>query len=500
MPQPRFTFLNPGARRIAIVGFGTLPVIDKTRVTANLIRQSGKGADIEYVESREHQLGLQDYSALLYGDDTPRVLLYDEGAGVSGQKRIDQRKVLDRLYRDINAGIVGTIVVGREDRLFRNKHMDQVGPFTKLCEEKRVKIIVPSTESGKTRVYDFTRYQDLLAFQEKMKEAYGYIEGHVKYMQQCQHEKADKGGYDGRTLPPGFAVKGRKQDQIIVVYEPWAEVMRKLALRARALDWDMGKLNREVAQQAYLFREIPDEAREKYIIKTTLRLIPEVGYKPRNSQTIKQWLTNVMYIGWWKPDLDKPDTIPGHHDAILDYALFAEGYARLTGYTLDGVPVDSPKGVTRIRKTRDTPPDALFHGRLLATPPSQDRTTYTSVDEDRAKLYYRGYSAQEHGMLIDKLFSVPVAPFDAIVIERLKALVAVDKRVRDRVKTTLEQVYDQQSTDFVSVNDQLEGIKKQLGENAKKRMKTSVDDPLYAMLEEELNDLQQRQKLNSTVY
>ena len=46
-----------------------------------------------------------------------------------------------------------------------------------------------------------------------MREAYGYIEGHVKYMHLCQQNKADKGGYDGRALPPGLAVKGKKQDQ-----------------------------------------------------------------------------------------------------------------------------------------------------------------------------------------------------------------------------------------------------------------------------------------------
>jgi hypothetical protein len=49
-------------------------------------------------------------------------------------------------------------------------------------------------------------------------------------MHLCQQNKADKGGYDGRAFPPGLAVKGKKQDQIIVIYEPWAEEMCKLAL------------------------------------------------------------------------------------------------------------------------------------------------------------------------------------------------------------------------------------------------------------------------------
>jgi hypothetical protein len=67
-------------------------------------------------------LGLQEYGKLLYGEDEPHVELFDEGAGVSGQKRIDEREELDRLYRNMNQGIIGQLVMAREDRLFRNKH------------------------------------------------------------------------------------------------------------------------------------------------------------------------------------------------------------------------------------------------------------------------------------------------------------------------------------------------------------------------------------------
>src|SRR5437588_8032653 len=228
---------------------GALPEIDRKRATAVLVRQSKTGADTAQAESRETQLGLQNYGRLLYRDDERDVRLYDEGAGVSGHKRSDQREVLDRLYKVMDRGIVGTVILSREDRLFRNKHMDQVGAFTRLAEEKRIKVIVPPISSAssdeRTRVYDFTVYRDLCAFQDKMREAYGYIEGHVKYMHLCQQNKADKGGYDGRGLPPGLAVRGKKQDQTIVIYEPWAKEMRKLALRAQAPSGVMGKINGE---------------------------------------------------------------------------------------------------------------------------------------------------------------------------------------------------------------------------------------------------------------
>jgi len=61
---------------------GALPEIDRKRATAVLVRQSKTGADTAQAESRETQLGLQNYGRLLYRDDEPDVRLYDEGAGV----------------------------------------------------------------------------------------------------------------------------------------------------------------------------------------------------------------------------------------------------------------------------------------------------------------------------------------------------------------------------------------------------------------------------------
>jgi hypothetical protein len=501
MPQPR-AFIFRQAEHRPNHYLGALPEIDKKRITAVLVRQSKNGADTAMAESRETQLGLQEYGALLYGDEEPSVELYDEGAGVSGQKRIDQREHLDRLYRDMHKGIIGAIVLAREDRIFRNKHMDQVGVFTKLAEEKKIKVIVPPISSAasdeRTRVYDFTIYRDLVAFQEKMREAYGYIEGHVKHMLQCKQNKADKGGYDGRLLPPGLAVKGKKQNQVIVIYEPWAKEMRKLALRAQALDWNINKLNREVDRMAYLFPEISEEDREIYLIKTCIHYIPGVGYKPRSDQTLRDLFTNEMLIGWWQPDEDKPDVIIDNHPAVLDYALFAEGYARLKGYTLEGDPVENHRGTTRIRQKRETPPDLLFHGRLLLKPPSPDYMAYFSayeqIYEQESTLNYIGYIKPPNCMTRKRWCCIPGTNLDALVIERLLALEKADIELKDRVKATLEAVYNQQSEDFVSIPQQIEGIKTQLLENAKKRMRTSSDDPMYAMLEEEKNDLMERQR------
>jgi hypothetical protein len=91
MPEPRTFNLRQAENRPSNYA-GVLPEIDRKRATAVLVRQSKDGADTAQAESRETQLGLQDYGRLLYGDDEPDVRLYDEGSGVSGQKRIDQRQ------------------------------------------------------------------------------------------------------------------------------------------------------------------------------------------------------------------------------------------------------------------------------------------------------------------------------------------------------------------------------------------------------------------------
>ena len=497
MPEPRAFKLRQTENRPNHYT-EALPKIDRKRATGVLVRQSKTGADTAQGESRETQLGLQDYSKLLYDEEEPLIKLYDEGAGVSGQKRIDEREKLDELYRDMHKGIIGQVVIAREDRLFRNKHMDQVGVFTKLAEEKKIKVIVPPISSAsteeRTRVYDFSSYRDLMAFQDKMREAYGYIEGHVKYMNLCKQNKADKGGFDGRGLPPGFAVKGKKQDQEIVIYEPWAQEMRKLALRAQALSWDMGKLTREVAAKAYLFPEIPQEDQERYILKTNVHHIPGIGYKPRDPDTLKDWLKNVMYIGWWQPNLNRPDTIIDHHLPILDYDLFAEGYAALTGFTLEGEPVERNRSITRLKETRETPVELLLHGKLQVQSPKPGLKAYITPDADGGKAYYVGICSMDADMKKDKFLHLAAEHFDTIVISRLKALEAADKNIQEKVKVALEQLHAQQADDFVSIHNQLEAIQKQLLENAKKRMKTSVDDPMYAMLEDEKKELMQTQK------
>jgi len=131
--------------------------IDLTRYTAVLLRQSDEGADENNPFSREAQLKLIPYAMRLRGETTDaRIKIYDEGAGTSGQKRIDQREHLNRLYNDIKAGVVGSVVIILEDRLFRDKYQTQSTTFIEVLAEHNVLLFVRQDH----RRYDCTKPSD----------------------------------------------------------------------------------------------------------------------------------------------------------------------------------------------------------------------------------------------------------------------------------------------------------------------------------------------------
>jgi hypothetical protein len=234
----------------------SLPEIDISRIIALYVRQSGKDADDKNGESRKTQLELVHFARKIAGTSQVEVRTYDEGAGRSGQLRIDERPELDKLYADMDKGIIGTIIVAREDRLFRDKHGIQSGTFTDKAEKMKVVVIVPPLSARSAlRYYNFGNYSHLRAFQDKMHSSYDFIETHVKYMHLNQANKSGRGCYDGRTLPPGLVIPldVAKMEQRPVVYEPWAVKMRWIWAKWEELDYNVGLLTREIERLPYLF-------------------------------------------------------------------------------------------------------------------------------------------------------------------------------------------------------------------------------------------------------
>ncbi len=386
--------LKPGfklhrADTLDIYAFGQPPKIDKCRYIAVYIRQSNKGADDEHGESRATQLALVEYAKKLVAED--RVLVYDEGAGRSGQLRIDERPKLQHLYADCSRGIIGTIIVAREDRLFRDKHGQQVGTFTEMAERQKVILVVPPVgKNNSLKIYDFTKYDHLRAFQAKMTSAYEYIEGHVNYMLENNRNKARRGCYDGRCLPPGLVIPRwvDKQDQRPILYAPWAEVMEQQFLKLQGYNWNIYKLMREIELMPYLF-PIPKETELKELFfKINFKQPENGGYKPHYWQTIYRWMANIHLIGWWLVDKHCNEVLMDNHPAVLQRPLFEEGYIHLTGFTLEGVPVpqQETKKVYVYQQRQD--PEAVLHGKIVT--PGGHVSISHCVQQGGTYLYYKG--------------------------------------------------------------------------------------------------------------
>src|SRR5690348_16487551 len=207
--------------------------IDLTRDTAVLIRQSGLRADEDHAFSRQSQLKLVIYAQRLRNDATDaHVRIYDEGAGVSGQKRIDERAELNRLYHDITQGLVGSLVVMHEDRLFRDKYHTNDTTFMMLLAQYDVLLFVRTDN----RRYDCTKPTDRNNLLEKLIASRNYLDDHVLgRMNGNQQAKALQGLFGGRMLPMGYVTQGKKKQQVLMVYEPWAKVIRWLYERFQEL-------------------------------------------------------------------------------------------------------------------------------------------------------------------------------------------------------------------------------------------------------------------------
>jgi len=181
--------------------------IDRKRYTAVLIRQSDHKAEADHIFSRESQLKLVWYAVRLRGDETDEwIRVYDEGAGVSGQKRIDQRKELNRLYKDIKDGLVGSLVIIHEDRLFRDEYHTNDTTFIELLAKHDVLLFVRTDH----RRYDCTKSSERNARLEKMIASRNYLDDHVLgRMNGNQDAKALQGLFVGTNLGVGFVTRGK---------------------------------------------------------------------------------------------------------------------------------------------------------------------------------------------------------------------------------------------------------------------------------------------------
>src|SRR5215469_9940761 len=419
--------------------------IDLSRKTAVLIRQSMKKADKDHYESRMLQENLIPIAMKLRGEtDETNILVFDEGAGVSGTKGYDERPKLSTLYLAIANDIVGSLLVARPDRLFRDKHFTNVSMFTDLAERKRLILIVP----GK-HIYAFTKYDDLKAFQRDMQDSYNYLATHIKYMNDARDQKVQRGLYGGGSLPAPYVIDRRvwKDEQVPIIYTPWLEPAIDLFTRFKAFDFSMGHICRYIESLPYLFPAPSFEDAKLYMFKSPMHFA-RGGYSFSDANTVRAYLSNLTLGGYARVGKDEDGNVlllPNAFEAAIPFDLLDSCYGAITGHHIDGTPFEGRTNTRRYMRSNPQGPHGLLHD-IIQSDQGHTRphaTNRESVYEYRCYegIEKEGYSRKvRHLMESAMLWTLQCSPLDHIVLDRLYELAEHDNAMADRVKAVFDSM------------------------------------------------------------
>jgi hypothetical protein len=419
--------------------------IDLSRKTGVLMRQSRKKSDKDHYESRLRQESLVSIAVELRNDeDTSNILVYDEGAGVSGTKGYDERPKLSKLYLDIANDVLSSIVVARADRLFRDKHFRNVSMFTEIAEAKKIILIVPGRA-----FYDFTKTKDLQAFQKEMQDAYNYITTQVAYMIETRAQKVQRGLYGGGRIPAPYVIdKGAwKDEQKYIIYQPWLEPAVTLFKKFHEYDFSLAHIAAYIDSLSFLFPQPTVEDIRKYLFSTNMCVVPG-GYTITSADALKHYLSNLTLGGFAKIGRDEQGNellLPNAFDAAIPMELLEPSYAAITGFYLDGTPFEKSRSQTRQTRRKYTlQARAVLHGFLAS---SDGAVSLYSNNKDQNPHYTCNEGASREGWEMKnrigilkqrKLWSIPCRELDRIILARLYDLVEHDSDMVERIKVFWE--------------------------------------------------------------
>lgn len=388
------------------------------------------------------------------------VLPCDEGSGVSGQKKIYERPKFLELWEAIQDGTVGSVLVAREDRLFRDRFLTQVTQFAEACAGHGVLLIV----AGR-RCYDFRIQDDFKAFLRKMEEAYGYIDTHVRYMGEMKQQKLRRGEWVGGNLVAPYVLDrlaiqnakeqrkflkelGRSEDEEMiitkayrpVIYEPWHPIAIDLVEKFKLFDYSRSRMGRYIEEKRYIFPLPLAEDLQLYIFKTQMGMVPGLGYTFTCDSRLTGWLCNLTHLGYVSAGKDEEENriyIADAFEAAIPRDLFDPAYEALTGFTLEGEQSTLRPNHRRFIRCKPAEEQTALLTQHFRAP---DKSLSVRI-EDGPPLYYAAYlrrttqTDEAYSYLeSNRLWSMPVDPFDRGVVARLTALAEHDKELAGRVE------------------------------------------------------------------
>lgn len=183
---------------------GALPL---DRGVAVYYRQSSM-KQVGNISTDMQQIDLPRYVKSL-GWQEDQITLIDEDEGVSGAKRIDERKGMSRLYNLIITADIGTVAVQAEDRLFRDETQIQVNVFIDACVKSNVRVITPYFKYNFADKYEGSYHR--LLFRMRAEQAADYLNSYVRGRLMAAKERMLlQGMWMGGNINLGFMVDDRK--------------------------------------------------------------------------------------------------------------------------------------------------------------------------------------------------------------------------------------------------------------------------------------------------
>jgi DNA invertase Pin-like site-specific DNA recombinase len=408
--------------QLARYSFGKEVQLDRSRLLCIYCRQS---TDRQYFKSDKNntqqrsELEETAYTALQWPRELVSIRIendvtHKQGA-TSGRKSIAYRPVLDSIYRDVKAGLVGAVLVVDVSRLSRDIDLIDPTMFAQACKRSDTAIVT----SADSYIYDFNHptKDDLKKFTDEAYDAARFIERHVKgKMLKARTVKANSGLLGSGQAPIGMQVDDTRNALVASVH---ASQVDMLYARYRALDANLTALFKEIVamtkQGIALFPY--DASIDPKSIHLDLLDKNDItkGWTIKSRYGLRYLLSNPMYAGHlvFNNRVVKKNT----HPPIVDLDNWQYAFDHIADVTLDGEIVERESKAVRYNQTGNSN-NALLSG-------TRDNGALTVDGINGAHVYYN--SQMKAYLLLNRQVptvygfetSISAKELDAIVTERL---------------------------------------------------------------------------------
>jgi DNA invertase Pin-like site-specific DNA recombinase len=315
----------------------------------------GRPAAVYYRQSSEGQIGnisttLQTVDMIEHllrqGWVRENVFMIDMDAGVSGTKKIRERKGMSTLYDLIETGQIGLVAAQDVDRFFRDVTMIETNIFIDACKRNNVQVMTPMM------IFDFAHpimgSSHMKMFREEAQRAADYLQYQIRgRLVAARHRRSASGMWTGRKILPGFMMDGRSHLPNGTLnpdyrkykrFDLYADVLLRYFELFRENDGNFSTTWKQIDRNGPYLPDIPKEAvPEGFQVTDHLeRRSPFTGGLTPSQDGLRNMLVNVAYIGHW---IHKGAIVQfNNHEGIIPLDLFMYAYNRLSPVDFYGEP------------------------------------------------------------------------------------------------------------------------------------------------------------------